>query len=76
MSQATLPKGWRVENLGLISAVKFSHSTNRTTLMWCDGSWTMGSGNTTRATEALHPAGTMKEARSIGTAWITKVESS
>lgn len=69
MSAAKLPTGWSVEMLGLAAAVKFTAPSGMV-ILWCDGRWTMGSGTAHMPARGIPYAATMKEARTIGTAWI------
>jgi hypothetical protein len=68
-----LPAGWRVENLGLIEAVRFEHKRGRV-LLWCDGEWTVGRHHGMMRATGVPVAHSMAEARKIGTAWINEVE--
>jgi len=76
MTVPKLPPGWRVEPLGMIGAVEFSHTSPERTmkLLWCDGQWSIVHGKVAMPTYALPKAKTMDEARKAGTEWIIRVE--
>jgi hypothetical protein len=74
MSAPALPTNWRVENLGLIAAVRFTARDGRE-LLWCDGAWRVGSAGRLRPAPGLPPAATMRQARQVGIAFIVKSES-
>jgi hypothetical protein len=64
-----LPKGWRVEMLGIIAAVRFT-SPAGSDLTWSDGAWTIGRGSVAMSARGVPAARTMAEARRVGTAWL------
>lgn len=72
MSALGLPTGWRVEMLGLAEMVQFTNGSR--TLDWCDGVWNMGSRGIRMTARGVPAARTMKEARTVGTAWLAAVE--
>ena len=76
MTVSKLPPGWRVELLGLIGAVEFSHTSPERTmkLLWCDGNWSVVHGSKAMPASGVPKAKTMAEARKRGTEWIIRVE--
>jgi hypothetical protein len=70
-----LPPGWRVENLGMIEAVEFSHPERPYKLLWCDGRWSAVHGKLSLPAPGVTQAKTMAEARKAGTEFIIRVES-
>lgn len=66
-----LPPGVRVEILGLIGAVQFTLSP-ATQLLWCDGAWSLVGNGRPMPAPGVPVASTIKEARAVGTAWITE----
>jgi hypothetical protein len=66
-----LPKGWRGEVMGLSESVQFT-SPGGMSLVWCDGTWTMGRGSVHMSARGVPSARTMAEARTVGTAWIAE----
>lgn len=70
-TKTKLPKGWRVEMLGLINAVQFVHADR--SLLWCDGQWTLTMRGVTRPV-SLGYASTQKDARAVGEAFIVGCE--
>jgi hypothetical protein len=63
------PTGWRVEMLGLISAVRFT-SPAGSELLWCDGEWRMGNGRVMTVAVGVPHASTMAQARQVGCAFL------
>lgn len=64
-----LPPGWRVELLGLIGGVEFTHTSGRG-LLWCDGRWSMTTHGITTTAPGVPVARSMSEARRVGTAFL------
>jgi hypothetical protein len=64
-----LPKGWRVEMIGLAESVQFT-SPGGNQLLWGDGEWMMGNGRAMMKAPGVPRAKTMAEARTVGTNWI------
>jgi hypothetical protein len=70
-----LPAGWRVEEIGAINAVEFTHRDRAYTLLWTDGRWAVThNGHARFDPPGLPPASTQDEARRIGTRFIQEVE--
>ncbi len=63
----TLPKGWRVELLGIINGVQFEHTDGFRKLLWCDGEWSMISGRFSVPARHMPRAKNQTEARKVGT---------
>ena len=76
MTVPKLPPGWRVENLGLIQAVEFSHKDPERTmkLLWCDGQWSIVHGSKAMPASGVPKAKDMAEARKVGTEFIIHAE--
>lgn len=68
---ATLPPGWRVERLGLIGGVEFTHTDGRG-LLWCDGHWTVTRNGVTAPAPGIPVARTMAQARTAGAAFLSE----
>ncbi len=71
-TSAKIPRGWRVELLGLINAVKFDNGTR--SLLWCDGRWTLTQNSVTMECRAIPYAADVKKARQVGAAFIAMIE--
>lgn len=69
----TLPKGWSVELLGLINAVRFTGPI-AAELLWTDSKWYLTNGTTMVELHSLGYASTQIEARRIGSEFINKME--
>lgn len=76
MSILKLPPGWRVELLGLIRAVEFSHPSPERTmkLLWVDGEWSIVHGSKAMPASGVPKAKTMAEARKVGTEFLVRAE--
>ena len=71
--KTVLPQGWRMERLGLISGVNFSKE-NRS-LLWTDGQWFISIGGKHSPAPGVPHANDMKQAATVGAAWLVEVES-
>lgn len=76
MAFPALPPGWRVELLGLIRAVEFSHTSPERTmkLLWVDGRWSVVHGTLAMPASGVPKAKDMAEARKVGAEFITRAE--
>lgn len=72
MATNKLPKGWSVENLGFINAVKFT-SPGNAGLLWTDGEWFITCDNVSMPARGIEMATSQKEARVVGIAFINSL---
>lgn len=59
--------------LGLSASVSFRHFDGFT-LLWCDGQWFTGRGQFLKTAPGVPRASSMKEARTVGSAFIASLD--